>query len=235
MQLCSDINIYSKMTSFEKLSTFLDEREAFKIKVVENNDRLIDLRSINTETNIKLSNAIDDFLLRKSATERLLLAAQNLFSIGLKIEVIEAYRNYNQQKEKFDSLYVEYIKRNPKKSTSQVRAEVSRFIADPDLCPPHLTGGAIDVRLLDSITGKIIDMGSDINIDNEKSYIGNNNISCIASKNRKILLIAMLSVGFAPVATEWWHYSYGDRYWAAFNNKIAIFDTIREPYKLPRI
>ena len=185
MQLCSDINIYSKMTSFEKLSTFLDEREAFKIKVVENNDRLIDLRSINTETNIKLSNAIDDFLLRKSATERLLLAAQNLFSIGLKIEVIEAYRNYNQQKEKFDSLYVEYIKRNPKKSTSQVRAEVSRFIADPDLCPPHLTGGAIDVRLLDSITGKIIDMGSDINIDNEKSYIGNNNISCIASKNRK--------------------------------------------------
>jgi D-alanyl-D-alanine dipeptidase len=31
-----------------------------------------------------------------------------------------------------------------------------------------------------------------------------------------ILLDAMLDAGFAPNVQEWWHYQYGETYWAAF-------------------
>lgn len=35
-----------------------------------------------------------------------------------------------------------------------------------------------------------------------------------AKKNRKLLLDVMKAQGFVNYPTEWWHFSYGDRYWA---------------------
>ena len=37
---------------------------------------------------------------------------------------------------------------------------------------------------------------------------------------------AMVSEGFAPFYGEWWHFSYGDREWAAFYEKEALYDII---------
>nr|WP_272876316.1 M15 family metallopeptidase [Allochromatium tepidum] len=38
----------------------------------------------------------------------------------------------------------------------------------------------------------------------------------LAQAHRRLLLLAMLQAGFAPMPSEWWHYSYGDCYWAAY-------------------
>jgi len=32
--------------------------------------------------------------------------------------------------------------------------------------------------------------------------------------------------GFVNYPYEWWHYSYGDKYWGYVKNKTAIYDTV---------
>jgi zinc D-Ala-D-Ala dipeptidase len=39
--------------------------------------------------------------------------------------------------------------------------------------------------------------------------------------NRALLHDAMVAAGFAPFYGEWWHFSYGDREWAAFYERPA--------------
>lgn len=112
--------------------------------------------------------------------------------------------------------------------TKELWHEVTKYSADPDLCAPHITGGAIDLRLLDA-NNNLVDMGTDINTIGEASYLLSSDISPIALAHRKILLSGMLHSGFAPMPTEWWHFSYGDKYWGAFYNRFAIFDAIKTP------
>ena len=42
-------------------------------------------------------------------------------------------------------------------------------------------------------------------------------------KNRKILYDAMINAGFVNYPLEWWHYSYGDRMWAAYSKRTECF------------
>lgn len=47
-------------------------------------------------------------------------------------------------------------------------------------------------------------------------------------KNRLILLRAMQRAGFVNYPTEWWHFSYGDKMWAAYcNKKTAVYDVVK--------
>ena len=49
----------------------------------------------------------------------------------------------------------------------------------------------------------------------------NPNTHLWASANRQLLLSSMRAVGFVNYSHEWWHYSYGDRYWAFRTNAPA--------------
>jgi D-alanyl-D-alanine dipeptidase len=44
------------------------------------------------------------------------------------------------------------------------------------------------------------------------------NIFLDAIQNRQILAHALQSVGFVYYFTEWWHWSYGDKYWAVMKS-----------------
>lgn len=55
------------------------------------------------------------------------------------------------------------------------------------------------------------------------------NISKEARRNRDILAHALQSVGFINYWTEWWHWSYGDRYWAAVTGALhALYHAVSE-------
>ena len=52
-------------------------------------------------------------------------------------------------------------------------------------------------------------------------------ISLEAQKNRSIMSRALSSVGFVNYPTEYWHWSYGDRYWAYHKHKTyAIYGMV---------
>ena len=99
--------------------------------------------------------------------------------------------------------------------------------------PPHATGGAIDVYLIN-------DKGDPINMgihpkdwmeddDGSISLTASQKISAEAQKNRKIMSKVLSAVGFVNYPTEYWHWSYGDRYWAYHKNEShAIYGSDSE-------
>ena len=136
--------------------------------------------------------------------------------------LITYYRSHAVQTAKYNAVK-EKLKLNY--SDEELNKAVHRFIAAPDVAG-HPTGGAIDVCVWDRNASKI-DMGTEVHTLEKGSYVLNPFISKAAWLNRQKLRIAMCAAGFAPFDGEWWHFSYGDREWAAYYNKpYAIYNQI---------
>ena len=89
---------------------------------------------------------------------------------------------------------------------------------DPALPPPHSTGAAIDVTLIDE-GGAAIEMGSPIDEISERSFPDHFAIGSDFGQRRQILNHAMTTAGFKRHWHEWWHFSYGDQIWAWLMNQ----------------
>jgi D-alanyl-D-alanine dipeptidase len=62
--------------------------------------------------------------------------------------------------------------------------------------------------------------------DDSLSITDSSSISITAKKNRKIMSDALIQQGFVNYPTEYWHWSYGDRYWAFMKHQpYAIYDS----------
>jgi glucosamine 6-phosphate synthetase-like amidotransferase/phosphosugar isomerase protein len=117
------------------------------------------------------------------------------------------------------------IKQHPTLSISEIENINRKMNADPRRgFGPHQTGGAIDIILL--YKNKPVDMGGEY-MSNINSETYSKNLTNIQKTNRKILITALESVGFQNYPNEWWHWSYGDRAYAAYKNKrYAIYGKI---------
>lgn len=160
--------------------------------------------------------------LRLSIYKKLCLAQQAL-PHGWSFRVYEGFRSLEVQHLLFEHEYKKLAELSPLKTHTDIFHETTRLVSPitnldgTKNTPPHNTGGAVDIEILDS-TGKLIDMGMavcDWNIVNpDLCLTHNDSLSPIAQKNRGLLLAVMTKQGFINYAMEWWHFSYGDRYWA---------------------
>ncbi|MGZ3768670.1 MAG: M15 family metallopeptidase [Bdellovibrio sp.] len=78
---------------------------------------------------------------------------------------------------------------------------------------------------------KKIEMGTQFNAEpletQNATFTDAQNISAEARKNRQVLMSAMSKAGFVNYSTEWWHWSFGDKYWAFHTNQpYAIFGSV---------
>ncbi len=99
----------------------------------------------------------------------------------------------------------------PELSREELERESARFVAPPGIAPPHSTGGAMDVVLLRD--GRSLDMGWGFNQSGDGSRTAAP-VNQEARHHRESLAAAMSAAGFINYPAEWWHWSYGDRYWA---------------------
>lgn len=76
-------------------------------------------------------------------------------------------------------------------------------------------------------------MGTRVNASPEESdgacYTDAGNISHEARANRRVLGDALTAAGLVNYPTEWWHWSYGDRYWALATGAGSALYGPREP------
>ncbi|MBI5079423.1 hypothetical protein HZB06_02000, partial [Candidatus Wolfebacteria bacterium] len=86
----------------------------------------------------------------------------------------------------------------------------------------HQTGGAVDVTLGD-VDGKELFLGTEIHGFSDKTPINSKNIAKNDKIKREILCNAMMKAGFVNYPAEWWHYSFGDKLWAAYSRKKKAF------------
>ena len=104
----------------------------------------------------------------------------------------------------------------------ELMADVIQFWAvpslDPRTPPPHSTGAAVDISLVDA-EGHPIPMGSPIDEISDRSwpnYFANHPDPETQRfhHHRQILNQVMASAGFCRHPQEWWHFSLGDQLWA---------------------
>ncbi|WP_058532981.1 M15 family metallopeptidase [Legionella saoudiensis] len=169
--------------------------------------------------------------MRISVYEKLCIAQKKLPS-NWKFKIYEALRSLKVQKILFDEQFIRLKKQKPYLSDEELFIQASQLIspicsyAGTPLIPPHSTGGAVDLELIDT-DGNLINLGMEIKdwykVDPDVCKTNSKNISEEAFENRMILLEIMIDTGFINYPNEWWHFSYGDRLWAALTKQNEAF------------
>lgn len=106
---------------------------------------------------------------------------------------------------------------------------VSLPSTNPTRPSPHNTGGAVDLTLAYE-DGSQAPMGTefdDFSVRAATAYFENKSGLTGQEKefrdNRRILFYALTQVGFTNYREEWWHFDYGNQFWATQNKSHAIY------------
>lgn len=170
------------------------------------------------------------FFLRQSVLERLCQAQDYLQTqrSGWRLQIFDAYRPLRVQQFMVDYTFNALLTKAGLDSTTitdshrqQILERVYEFWAapmiDPAMPPPHSTGAAIDLTLVDE-TGTPVEMGSAIDELSPRSYPNHFANSTGEEQHyhghRQLLCQTMAAGGFLRHPKEWWHFSYGDQLWA---------------------
>jgi zinc D-Ala-D-Ala dipeptidase len=227
MEICADLAAFRKLPRERRLSIYLVEDLMAEIPCEPVDDPIIDVRELSGSDILVLHPEMPNTFCRRSMGERLLRAAASLKERGLRCRIQELYRDIDKQRAEFEAIKADMAAKNSHLSALELWRLVTEFIADPDLCPPHCTGGAVDLQL--ERDGELLPMGTSINTVSELSHLMSDAIPAEHQANRRILLDAMLDQGFAPLPSEWWHFSYGEKYWGAFYDKPAMYEVTLPP------
>ncbi|AFZ27627.1 D-alanyl-D-alanine dipeptidase [Cylindrospermum stagnale PCC 7417] len=183
------------------------------------------------------------YYLRQSVVERL-LSAQNFLQLlrpDWRIQIFDAYRPVAVQQFMVDYSFGLALRERgliEADLSPQQREEIWRVVyeiwAAPSLDektpPPHSTGGAVDINLVDA-GGNIVNMGSPIDEMSARShpdYYADSDQQYHA--NRQLLLDVMLKAGFERNPREWWHFSFGDQMWAWLHNQSNPANPVTASY-----
>jgi D-alanyl-D-alanine dipeptidase len=160
--------------------------------------------------------------LRQGVLDRL-LQAQALLPGGLRLLFVEGYRPPTLQRRYFEGYADELRAARPEWPAGRIRSAASRYVSPPEIAP-HTAGAAVDLTLADA-DGRELDLGTPMNANPEQSqgacYTDADNITAEARANRGVLGKALGAAGLVNYPTEWWHWSYGDRYWALLTGTPA--------------
>ncbi|MER5436620.1 M15 family metallopeptidase [Streptomyces sp. NPDC002588] len=194
------------------------------IPVVECGERLVDVRrSGSLLVDARKEDPADAFAYLRDGVLGRLLKAQAMLPHGLRLLFVEGYRPPSLQREYFVEYANQLRASHPGWSDGQIHSAVSRYVSPPDVAP-HSAGAAVDLTLADA-SGRELDLGTRMNADPEESngacYTHALNINEEARTNRNLLNSALTAVGLVNYPTEWWHWSFGDRYWALVTGEAA--------------
>lgn len=208
------------------------------IPIIDNQESLVDLKSeaFRQKSDIRFVfgeaglGAIDDnFRLRETAGRKLFEAERILkknFGANLTFKVTDTFRPIDLQKKYFEKVKAEIIEKEGL-TADELYHRIIQFIADPDDTPPHCTGGAVDLTIFDLNKNEEFDMGTKIDEISDLAQTNHPKIIGKQKGNRGVLLSVMAEAGFVNSPYEWWHYSYGEKWWAMLTNQgYAVYGVL---------
>ena len=150
--------------------------------------------------------------------------AQKLLPREMKFVLRDAWRPVALQKKIMQEFIDRFLKNNPSWSIRRAKAEAEKYVADTkgEKASGHLTGGAVDVRLM-------IPMRSWKLTYQENSEPYQPKLPKYIQRNREIMYQVLRKVGFSQCHNEFWHWSYGDTHWARrTGEKVAIYGVVKK-------
>lgn len=217
-----------------------------KIPIYECGEKLISLDSLQKmlRTRIEpmyfkqgIKGAISKIYLRESVVARL-EEALTLLPKNMELVIWDGWRPLATQQALFDMFKNQISSTTPNLSEEELLARTSVYVSMPSSDAtkpsPHNTGGAIDLTVA-YCDGDLLDMGTDFDdftekartvlFEHDNSALTENEI--IWRENRRLLYSIMTEAGFTNYPEEWWHFDYGDQFWASISNaKNALYSNI---------
>ncbi len=147
-----------------------------------------------------------------------------------RLQIFDAYRPIPVQQFMVDYTFAQLAQAEgldpvdlEEETRSHLQEKVLKFWAapspNPTTPPPHSTGAAVDLTLINA-AGEPVDMGSaidEISARSHPEHFAGDSADANAQRyhqHRQLLAAAMNSAGFRQHPNEWWHFSWGDQLWA---------------------
>lgn len=149
-------------------------------------------------------------LITKEAAIKLKEVSDELIEKGYRLKIYDAYRpqmavnNFvDWAKDVNDTKMKKYFYPNLDKEVLFPQMYIMEYSG-------HTRGSTVDLTLFDMNTEKEVDMGGTFDYFGVESHPDYKGITDEQYNNRMILRDAMLSHGFKPLETEWWHFTLED-------------------------
>lgn len=176
-----------------------------------------------------MQNAENQCFVRKEVYQKLLLASTYL-PRGIRFKILDAWRPFRLQEELYEVYSAQIIRKFDMVSAGEEEQKklIAQFVSEPstnrDIPPVHTTGGAVDLTLVNE-NGEELNMGTEFDAFSASAYTAyyEDGTDIEVRDNRRILYHAMTSAGFTNLPSEWWHFDYGDRFWAHYHKQPAIY------------
>lgn len=165
-----------------------------------------------------------NMMLRATVASKLHQVAESLPD-GYTLILIEGYRSFSRQKAMWEEQFEKVKSENAKLPLHEIERITRLSVAQPSTKGSgHQTGGAVDVTLGDQL-GRQLDMGTAVQ-EFQKYTPSHARVSDSRIRYRRTLLKdTMEKQGFSNYPGEWWHFSFGDKMWAAYTrSSIAFYD-----------
>ncbi len=150
----------------------------------------------------------------------LLYAATESLPDGFGLAVWDAWRDPRLQRVLHDTVY-----QDPHLAPG--------FVAlpdpDPRRCPPHASGGTVDLTL--TWQQRPLSLGTTFDAFVPEAAAGalEPDGAVVPRQFRRLLALAMAGQGFVVHPQEWWHWEYGTRMWAAVTGHDPRFGVTSPP------
>ncbi|MCR5287265.1 MAG: M15 family metallopeptidase [Saccharofermentans sp.] len=149
-------------------------------------------------------------ILTAEAARALKAVSNELFVLGYRIKVFDAYRPARAVKQ--------FVLWGIEDTDNRMKPYFYPYLNKQDLfaegyiakLSSHSRGSTVDLTLLDMKTGKEVDMGSPFDLFSEKSHPDYTDITDEQYDNRMLLQHVMIRNGFVPINCEWWHFTLKD-------------------------
>lgn len=213
-----------------------------KIPIYECGEKLISLDSLQIRLEPiyfqqGIKGAISKFYLREGVVIRLERVLK-LLPKNMELVVWDGWRPLATQQSLFDMFKTQISSEMPTLSDEELIKRTSVYVSlpssDPKKPSPHNTGGAVDLTIAYR-GGDLLNMGTDFDDFTEKArttFFEMDDSALTANEilyrdNRRLLYSIMTEVGFTNYPEEWWHFDYGNQFWASISGaQNALYSNI---------
>jgi D-alanyl-D-alanine dipeptidase len=194
------------------------------VQIKDNGEPLVEVKKYCPDFVIQLDGKRKAYL-RRSVVLRL-KKARSLLPKGLTFIIRDAWRPAELQEKIRQEFIVMFQKKHPSWSKARAQQEAKKFVAESKgvFASGHMTGGAVDLRLINKKTGKRVPMRSRKLTYQENATPYQIKLPKHIQHNREIMYQALNSAGLTQCYNEFWHWSYGDAHWARrVGEKVAVY------------
>lgn len=171
----------------------------------KNDYNLIDLSTLPTNLTIQLAYATADNFANKqfyptnakaylveSTANKLMAANEELYKLGYRIKVYDAYRPRKYQ----------YLLRD---AAASINPDTQGYVANPKTGSHHNRGVSVDITLVD-LEGRELPMPTEVDYFGPEASIYYDGCTNSEKQNRELLGKVMENNGFRRISSEWWHF-----------------------------